>query len=52
MLIENEDGQVMLFDPDLDVGKMSLELSAWPPEMTFKRSSRSSFMLRNHTFML
>ena len=52
MLIENEDGQVMLFDPDLDVGKMSLELSARPPEMTSKRSSRSSFMLRNHTFML
>ena len=33
MLIENEDGQVMLFDPDLDVGKMSLELSARPPEI-------------------
>ena len=52
MLIENEDGQVMLFDPDLDAGKMSLAHSARPPGMTSKRSSRSSFMLRNHTFML
>ena len=52
MLIENEDGQVMLFDPDLDAGKMSLARSARPQGMTSKRSSRSSFMLRNHTFML
>ena len=52
MLIENEDGQVMLFDPDLDAGKMSPALSVRPPGMTSTRSSKSSFMLRNHTFML
>lgn len=52
MLIENEDGQVMLFDPDLDAGKMSPAHSARPPGMTSKRFSRSSFMLGNHTFML
>ena len=52
MLIENEDGQVMLFDPDLDAGKMCPVLSVRPPGMTSKRSSRSSSMLRNHSFML
>ena len=52
MLIENEAGQVMLFDPDLDAGKMSSALSVRPPGMTSKRSSKSSSMLRNHSFML
>lgn len=52
MLIENEAGQVMLFDPDLDAGKMSPVLSVRPPGMTSKRSSKSSSMLRNHSFML
>ena len=52
MLIENEDGQVMLFDPDLDAGKMCPVLSVRPPGMTFKRSSRSSSTLKNHSFML
>ena len=52
MLIENEDGQVMLFDPDLDAGKMCPVLSVRPPGMTSKRSSRSSSTLKNHSFML
>lgn len=52
MLIENEDGQVMLFDPDLDAGKMYPVLSVRPPGMTSKRSSRSSSTLKNHSFML
>ena len=52
MLIENEDGQVMLFDPDLDAGKMCRVLSVRPPGMTSKRSSRSSSTLKNHSFML
>ena len=52
MLIENEDGQVMLFDPDLDAGKMCPVLSVRPPGMTSKRASRSSSTLKNHSFML
>ena len=52
MLIENEDGQVMLFDPDLDAGKMCRVLSVRPPGMTSRRSSRSSSTLKNHSFML
>ena len=52
MLIENEDGQAMLFDPDLDAGKMCPVLSVRPPGMTSKRSSRSSSTLKNHSFML
>ena len=52
MLIENEVGQVMLFDPDLDAGKMCPVLSVRPPGMTSKRSSRSSSTLKNHSFML
>ena len=52
MLIENEEGQVMLFDPDLDAGKMCPVLSARPPGMTSMRSSRSSSTLKNHSFML
>lgn len=52
MLIENEDGQVMLFDPDLDAGKMCPVLSVRPPGMTSRRSSRSSCTLKNHSFML
>ena len=52
MLIENEDGQVMLFDPDLDAGRMCPALSVRPPGMTSKRSLRSSSTLKNHSFML
>ena len=42
----------MLFDPDLDAGKMCPVLSVRPPGMTSKRSSRSSSTLKNHSFML
>lgn len=52
MWINKEDGQMSLFDQDLECGKMSLEPSPAPREKISKLSSNRSSKLKNHTFML
>ena len=52
MLIENEGGQLMLFDPDWEFGKTSQDASAPPMVLTSNRCSNRSLELRNQTFML
>ena len=52
MLIEDEGGQLMLFDPDWESGKTCLDASAPPMALTSNRYSNRSLELKNQTFML
>ena len=52
MLIEDEGGQLMLFDPDWEFGKTFQDVSAPPMVLTSNRYSNRSLELRNQTFML
>ena len=53
MLIENADGQLMLFVQDLEFGKMCLDacLPEFTRAATIERSSKRSSKLRNRTLM-
>ena len=52
MLIENEDGQWMLFGPGWEFEKMCQAVSAPAMALTFNRCSNRSLVLKNQTFML
>ena len=52
MLIENEDGQMMLFDPEWQFGKTCQDVSAAPTAGTTGRCSNRLLELKNQTFML
>ena len=52
MLIENEDGQWMLFGPGWEFGKTSQVVSAPPMALTLNRYSNRSLELKNQTLML
>ena len=51
MLIENEDGQLMLFVQDMPSGKMSLDRSHAQMETISRQSSSRLSRLKNHTLM-